>query len=96
MSRDLYRLVLSCANRPWIVAAVSSYLFQGGCNVRDAQQFDDVHTGRFFMRVLFDGTDAAIELNALRAGFEPIAARFGMTWTMRAASERQRVMLLVS
>jgi formyltetrahydrofolate deformylase len=96
MSLDLYRLVLSCANRPGIVAAVSGYLFQGGCNVRDAQQFDAIHSGQFFMRVLFDSADAAIELNPLRAGFEPIAARFGMTWTMRAASERRRVMLLVS
>jgi formyltetrahydrofolate deformylase len=96
MGDDIQRLVLSCANRPGIVAAVSGYLFQGGCNIRDAQQFDDVQTGRFFMRVLFDGSAGPIELTALRSGFAEMAERFGMTWTMRAASERRRVLLLVS
>jgi formyltetrahydrofolate deformylase len=71
-------------------------LFQGGCNIRDAQQFGDAHTGRFFMRVLFDGAAGPIDLDALRSGFAATASRFCMTWAMRAASERWRVLLLVS
>ena len=44
-------LTLSCRNRPGIVAAVSTQLFEAGCNILDAQQFDDLETGVFFMRV---------------------------------------------
>ena len=46
-------LTLSCPDRPGIVAAVSTLLFEANCNILDAQQFDDVETGRFFMRVVF-------------------------------------------
>jgi formyltetrahydrofolate deformylase len=96
MSDQVYCLLLSCGNRPGIVAAVSGYLFQAGCNIRDAQQFDDVKTGRFFMRVLFDGAVGPIHLSALRSGFAGIAGEFAMTWMMRGASERRRAMMLVS
>ena len=50
-------LTLSCPNRPGIVAAVSTLLFEAGCNILDAQQFDDTETGRFFMRVVFNRLD---------------------------------------
>ena len=93
-----YVLTLSCADVPGIVASVSTHLFEAGCNILDAQQFSDAETGRFFMRIVFDRVDAeAAETNHdLNSGLEPIAQRFGMTWTLRARHERRRVMLLVS
>ena len=47
-------LTLSCVNRPGIVAKVATALFDGSFNILDAQQFDDVETGDFFMRVEFN------------------------------------------
>ncbi len=41
-------LRLSGPNRPGIVAAVSSYLFEQGCNILEAQQFDDTESNTFF------------------------------------------------
>ena len=89
-------LTLSCRNRPGIVSAVSTYLFEGGCNILDAQQFDDTELNRFFMRVVFNAVGEGVALDALRANFGTIAERFGMTWHMRARAERRRVMLFVS
>ena len=57
MSPTRYVLTLSCANRPGIVAAVSTALFEGGFNILDAQQFDDTETGIFFMRVAFNSAE---------------------------------------
>jgi len=93
-----YVLSLSCANVPGIVAGVSSYLFQVNCNILDAQQYDDEETGRFFMRLVFNRVNESEDPEArdLHAGLEPIAQRFGMTWTLRARDERRRVMLLAS
>ena len=88
-----YVLTLSCADRPGIVAAVSTYLFERGCNILDAQQFDDVATGLFFMRVTFE-TESSGE--ALRGGFEAIAQRFAMGWIMRDVANRKSVMILAS
>ncbi len=89
-------LTLSCLDRPGIVADVSRFLADAGCNILDAQQFDDLESERFFMRVVFAVVAGEEDLGALKAGFEPIAARWGMIWAMRDRTEKRRVMLLVS
>jgi formyltetrahydrofolate deformylase len=87
-------LTLSCDDRPGIVARVSALLFERGANILDAQQYDDAQTGRFFMRVVFDPGEA--DAAAWRANLEPLAAEFGMTWTLRGDEDRRRVMILAS
>ncbi len=96
MSVARFVLTLSCPNRPGIVAAVSTALFDGGFNILDAQQFDDTETGQFFMRVAFNAAAEAAGADALRARFSEIASRFSMSWSLRAADEKKRVALLVS
>jgi formyltetrahydrofolate deformylase len=87
---------LSCPNRPGIVAAVSTSLFESGCDIQEANQFDDFATGNFFMRVVFRFVDPTKGLDELRECFRPIGERFAMHWTMRDQSVRLRVMLLAS
>jgi formyltetrahydrofolate deformylase len=89
-------LTLSCPDRPGIVAAVSTFLFENGQNILDAQQFGDIETGRFFMRVVFTAADSSRALHELRDRFETIASRFEMTFRLHDRSVPQRVMLLVS
>jgi formyltetrahydrofolate deformylase len=89
-----YILTLSCEDRPGIVAAVARLLAEQGGNIREAQQFDDPETGRFFMRVLFDMDAGA--LSALRERCAGVVAAFGMEWTLRPQAERKRVLLMVS
>src|SRR5471030_2681077 len=89
-------LTLSCANRPGIVAKVSTALFEGGFNILDAQQFDDTETGNFFMRVVFDSVVNAGGLEAFLERFAEVAALFSMNWSMRAGDQRKRVLILVS
>ena len=89
-------LTLSCPDRPGIVSAVSTFLAHNGQNILDAQQFDDIETNKFFMRVVFTAADLAVELQALQTGFTAIADRFGMDWQMRDRANHRRVMLLVS
>ncbi|MGK2286879.1 formyltetrahydrofolate deformylase [Pedomonas sp. V897] len=91
-----FALTLSCPDRPGIVAAVATFLFENRCNILDAQQFDDLESGRFFMRVLFAPTGEDASLDGLKEGFAKVADSFGMTWTLRDRSERRRVMILVS
>jgi formyltetrahydrofolate deformylase len=91
-----YVLTLSCPDRPGIVSAVSTFLAHNGQNILDAQQFDDVETKKFFMRVVFTAADLEVELSALQTGFAAIAERFSMAWQMRDRAAHRRVMLLVS
>ena len=85
-------LTLSCDDRPGLVAAVAGALSGHGGNILDAQQFNDVATSRFFMRLVFALDDTRV----LREEFSATAARHGMAWRMRSTTERRKVLLLVS
>jgi formyltetrahydrofolate deformylase len=87
-------LALSCADRPGIVARVTGYLAQMGCNVIEAQQFNDLDEDKFFMRVAFDPD--ATDREEIREGFGPIAHEYGMAWSMLRRDRPRRVLLLVS
>ncbi|WP_374386111.1 formyltetrahydrofolate deformylase [Sandaracinobacter sp.] len=88
-------LVLSCADRPGIVAAVAGHIARSGGNITESSQFNDPDTDRFFLRTGFTLADGADEA-AMRAGFDALAAEYGMTLSLRAADLRPRVLILVS
>ena len=89
-------LTLSCENRPGIVAAVATTIFEHGGNIRESQQFDDTESGRFFARIVLDHPDDRLDVAKLSDALNAVAVRFSMTWTLRDRAEKQRVMLLVS
>ena len=95
MTGPTFVLSFSCPNKPGIVARVTSYLFENGCNILAANQFDDTESNRFFMRVMFNilgGTDPA----RIEAGLAAIAEDLQMQWTFRDRHARKRVLLLTS
>lgn len=92
---EQYVLTLSCPDKQGIVHAVSSYLFMTGCNIEDSQQFGDHDTGLFFMRVHFSA-DAHMTVEKLRASFAAIGDSFQMDWQIHRASDRMKVVLMVS
>jgi formyltetrahydrofolate deformylase len=96
MTSAQHVLTFSCPNRPGIVAAVSTYLFERGCNILDAQQFDDTDSRTFFMRVVFDPADQRFDFETIRDRFDETAQPFGMNWSMRPRSVKKRVLILVS
>ena len=94
-------LTIASPDRPGIVAAVTTLLSEAGGNILEAQQFDDLQSGRFFMRVVFVAEAAAAAETAafaerFRAQFAPTAERFAMEWALRDRLEKRRVMILVS
>ncbi|AWM87568.1 formyltetrahydrofolate deformylase [Microvirga sp. 17 mud 1-3] len=96
MSAEQFILTLSCQNRPGIVAAVSTHLFQAGGNILEAQQFDDIESNRFFMRVVFNYVGDLQPVDFQRQAFAPVAEAHGMDFSIRSRNERQRVLILVS
>jgi formyltetrahydrofolate deformylase len=93
---EQFILTLSGPNRPGIVAAVANVLFERGCNILDAQQYDATETGRFFMRVVFDRVADARVLAEVRANFTRTAEALGLVWILRPRAQKKRVLLLVS
>ncbi len=90
-----FTLRVTCASTRGIVAAISGALADADCNITDSAQFDDVETGRFFMRVSFRSEGAAT-LDSLRATFAAIATRFGMEVEITDDSVKKKVLIMVS
>lgn len=90
-------LTLSCSDRAGIVHAVAGFLVDRQCTITQSQQFGDLDSGTFFLRVQFARTDGtALNVPELREEFISVATAFGMTWRMVAGTERQRVLIMVS
>ncbi|MER8548880.1 formyltetrahydrofolate deformylase [Mesorhizobium sp. M1169] len=88
-------LTVKCNSTRGIVAAISTLLADSGCNIVDSSQFDDLDAGKFFTRVSFI-SEEGVKLTALREGFAPIAAKFGMEAEIRDSASRMKVLLMVS
>ncbi|MCH4151899.1 MAG: formyltetrahydrofolate deformylase [Sphingobium sp.] len=91
----LYLLRAEAPDRPGLVARVASFLAERGGNIVDAQQFDDGLNDRFFMRVAFQPGENET-LDAFRHNFTAVAGELGLTWTVRDAAQRKKVLLMVS
>ena len=90
------RLLVSCPDRPGIVAAVSRFLFEAGANIiRSDQYTSDPTGGTFFMRVEFTLAPAARTDLAERFGLR-VAEPFDMAWRLWDAGQRKRIAVLVS
>ncbi len=88
-------LVLSCPDRPGIVHAVSGFLLEHGGNIVESQQFNDVLTDRFFLRVDFAVAEATTA-ETLRSQFTDVAGRFGMDYELWDARAPYRTLVMVS
>src|SRR5918999_3389351 len=81
------RLLVSCPDRPGIVAAVSRILLDAGANiVRSDQYSTDPWGGTFFLRMEF-ALDAS-QREGLAERFGLVADRFGMAWRVWDAAHR--------
>lgn len=89
-------LRIVCPDRRGIVAGVSGFLFDHGANVLDAQQHTDIAEGTFFMRVEFDLDGMTIPRPSIRERFEPVAARFSMSWGLRFSDDIPAMGVMVS
>lgn len=90
-----YILTLSCPDRIGIVHTVTGWLLNLHGNIIDAQQFGDLETNRFFLRVHFhlpEATDTA----TLEQSFAPVANRFDMQARIYDAQRKERLLILVS
>ncbi len=92
------RLLIQCADRPGIVAAVSQFLFEHRANIIHADQHStDASGGRFFMRLEYSIEGMTESPATIEAKFgAEIAPRFEMEWRFTYSARPQRVAIMVS
>ncbi|MFC0214433.1 formyltetrahydrofolate deformylase [Paenibacillus chartarius] len=95
--RNRARMLISCPDRPGIVAAVSKFLFEHGANIVSSDQYTmDPAGGLFFIRIEFDLESLPERLSALEANFGAVAQQFEMNWKLSPASRKKRLAIFVS
>jgi formyltetrahydrofolate deformylase len=98
------RLLIGCADRPGIVAAVSGFLLEQGANIVSSHQYStDPTGGRFFMRTEFFLHELGAPTGATEARWRfeelfatEVADGLGLDWEIRYWGERRRIAILVS
>lgn len=90
-----FLLTLSCPDRIGIVADVSRFFVDHGCNILESAQYGDPENGRFFLRTGFESMRGAA-LETLREAFKPIAAKHEMDAAFHDPAVKTRTLILVS
>jgi formyltetrahydrofolate deformylase len=95
---DITRLLISCPDKPGIVAAVSRFLADAGANIVHSDQHStDPEGGTFFMRMEFNlPMPEAARGHFERRFAQTVGEPFDMRWRMRRAGQRLRTAILVS
>ena len=93
-------LLVSCNDRPGLVAALSQLLYALGLNILDADQHTDSVAGKFFQRICFDlnvrDGEALIDPATLEGAVREVAERYEMDWELRAELNPRRIAIFVS
>ena len=90
------RILISCPDRPGIIAAVSRFLYERDANIVRSDQFStDPVGGEFFLRMEFTLPVAKRAELAEEFGLS-VASRFDMSWRLWDASRPKRIAILVS
>ncbi len=87
-------LKLSCPDRVGLLAALSGFMARFGGNLVEVHQFTDNLHRWFFTRMEIESLQ--VDLETLRAAFEPLAKELGAEWTLRSAEARRKMIVLVS
>lgn len=96
MKPTLATVLVSCPDRPGIVAALAQTLYGHGANILDSDQHTDTLARQFFQRVRFDLSSLHTDRTALERGLGEVAERFEMKLQLRYAAQRKRVAIFVS
>lgn len=93
---EIATLLVSCPDRPGLVAALAQVLYGHGANILDADQHTDAVAKQFFQRIRFDLTDLRTDRTSLQQALQEVGQRFGMKMKLAFAGTPKRVALFVS
>jgi formyltetrahydrofolate deformylase len=96
--KDVGRLLLRCADRPGLVAAVSTFLARAGANIVSLDQHATEQSGGTFMqRTIFHLPGLTAARDTLERDFEEqVAGPFEMDFRLTEASKPKRVAIMAS
>lgn len=89
-------ILVSCPDRPGIVARLAGALHEAGGNILDASQHTDTSSSTFLQRIHVSWPHDPPEPEAVQEVLDETAAEFKMTWRIRWEQSPRRVAIFVS
>jgi formyltetrahydrofolate deformylase len=90
------RLLLSCPDRPGIVARVAGFLADSDRNIIDADQHSTTDEGRLFMRLVFESAPESQREQLYRRFADEVAEPLSMEFRFAEAGRLPRVAVMAS
>jgi len=96
-SKNTAILLIHCADKEGIVAAVTDFLFRNHGNIIELEQHVDKDSKTFFMRVEWELANFTIEKSKVDDYFGTLVGkRFEMSWTLHFSDKKPRMAIFVS
>ncbi|MCH2134582.1 MAG: formyltetrahydrofolate deformylase [Phycisphaerales bacterium] len=89
-------VLVSCPDRPGIVARLTGCLHEVEGNILDASQHTDQQSGTFLQRIHVSWPTAPPEPESVRETLQELADEFDMDWRIRWGQSPRRVAIFVS
>lgn len=94
---DIGRLLVKCPDRPGIVSALSTFLYEHGGDIMESTQFSsDDPTRMFFIRIEFYVKDLLEKRGQMERDFKPLAEEFQIDYKFSYNDRRKRAAIFVS
>ena len=94
-TQDTITLLVSCPDKPGIVAAISRFIFEHSGNIVQSDQHS-TPDNTFFMRISFHEEDFSLSPAEFTNTFQAIADAFTMQWSVSYSRHRKRAGIFVS
>jgi formyltetrahydrofolate deformylase len=78
------------------VATLSSFVFDHGGNILDADQHAEAQSGEFFMRLVWDLAGFDLGREAIRVALADLAQRFSLRWELTFSDRVPRVVVFAT
>ncbi|MGV2620522.1 formyltetrahydrofolate deformylase [Halobacillus sp. ACCC02827] len=96
-NEDKGRLLVSCPDKPGIVATISNFLYENGANIVESSQYTTDHVdGTFFLRIVFETEGLKEKAADLKKHFHAIAEQFRLEWKMTFLHELKKTAVFAS
>ena len=89
-------LLVNCRDRTGLVAALSSFVFEHGGNILDADQHADSASGEFFMRLVWEVKAFRLSREEIRLEIARLAQRFDLKWELTFSDHVPRVVVFAT
>ncbi len=91
-----YILSFKCPDRLGVVARYSGLLYDCGAYITEVSNYTDPVTDMFFLRCVFDDRMMKVDIAEFGGRLEALAGELTMEYTLRAETDRPKVVLAVS